>query len=293
MKKTIIATLLAGLVGAAGAQVQVSGKVSQFVDSTTAAGNTKTSMVTDPTSNFAIAARENLPGGLIARTRIETSLRGNNIDGAGTKLGDRQSTVGIAHKFGSVDIGRNVHSHFLAITTNDAFGTLYGSVAGDVHNLRGLRIGDAVFVNATPVKGVNLAYERTLNDPVQDATVWAISGTFKGITGTVARWGQGAERSTVLGVNGKLAGATLSWVHSDDQGTVASKGDTFGATYRVANVTAKASYGRTNNSLSAYAVGADYHMSARTSINLAYRNVNAAGTAFDVRGVGVGLTHTF
>lgn len=293
MKKTILAVLLAGLVGSAAAQVQVSGKVSQFIDNTDAGGVSTTTMITEPTSNLAISASERLPGGLVARTRIETSLRGNTIDGNGTRLGDRQSTVGIAHKLGSVDIGRNVHSHFLAITTNDAFGTLYGSVAGDVHNLRGLRMGDAIFVNATPVKGVNLAWERTMNDPVQDATVWAISGTFKGINGSVARWGQGTERSTVLGVNGKLVGATLSWIHSDDQGTVASKGDTFGATYRVANVTAKASYGRTNNSLTAYAVGADYHMSARTSINLAYRNVNAAGTAFDVRGLGVGLTHTF
>ena len=283
-----------GLVSVASAQVTVSGKVSAFVDNSKVGnGTTSTQLVTEPTSNFAISVNEKLGDGLKARAVIETSLSGNTIDGNGTKLGDRQSTVGIANKFGSVDLGRNVHSHFLAITSNDVFGTLYGSVAGDVHNLRNLRLGDAVFVSMNPVKGANLAYERTLNGPGADATVAALSGKLLQANVSVARFEQGIEKSTVVGLNTKLAGTTLTYVHSDDQGLVKSKGDTVGVAHKFGHVTAKASYGKTNNDVTAHAIGADYHFSKRTALNVAYRNVDATGTAKDTTGFGVGITHRF
>lgn len=294
MKKIVMATLLMGLVSVASAQVTLSGKVSEFVDnSKVGTAKSTTQLVTEPTSNFAISVSEKLADGLTARGTVETSLSGNTIDGNGTKLGDRQATVGLANKFGSVDLGRNVHSHFLAITSNDVFGTLYGSVAGDVHNLRSLRLGDAVFVNVNPVKGASLAYERTLNGPGADATVVAVSGSLLKANVSIARFEQGIEKSTVVGLNTKLAGTTLTYVHSDDQGLVNRKGDTVGVAHKFGHVTAKASYGRTNDDVKAYAIGADYHLSKRTAINLAYRDVNAAGVAHDVKGVGLGVTHHF
>ena len=289
-----MATLLMGLVNIASAQVTLSGKVSAFADnSKVGTAESTTQLVTEPTSNFAISVNEKLGDGLTARATVETSLRGNTFGGSETRLGDRQGTVGIANKFGSVDLGRNVHSHFLAITTNDVFGTLYGSVAGDVHNLRSLRLGDAVFVSVSPVKGATLVYEKTLNGPAADATVVAASGSFMNVNGTVARFEQAGEKSTVFGLNTKLAGTTLSYVHSDDQGLAKSKGDSIGASHRFGNVTAKASYGKTNTDVKAFAVGADYHLSKRTALNLAYRDVDAAGTARDVKGFGVGVTHHF
>lgn len=288
-----MATLLMGLVNIASAQVTLSGKVSEFVDQTTVGSAKSTQMLTEPTSNFAISVSEKLGDGLTARGTVETSLRGNTIDGNGTKLGDRQATVGIANKFGSVDLGRNVHSHFLAITSNDVFGTLYGSVAGDVHNLRALRLGDAVFVSVNPTKGTSLAYERTMNGPAADATVVAASGKIMGVNGSVARFEQGREKSTVLGFNTKVAGNTLTYVHSDDEGLVKSKGDSFGVAREFGNITGKASYGKTNTNVKAYAVGADYHFTKRTALNVAYRNVDATGTAHDVKALGVGITHHF
>jgi predicted porin len=294
MKKIVMATLLMGLVSIASAQVKLSGKVSAFVDNSKVGDNVSaTQLVTEPTSNFAISVNEKLGDGLRARAVVETSLSGNTIDGNGTKLGDRQATVGIANKFGSVDLGRNVHSHFLVITNNDVFGTLYGSVAGDVHNLRNLRLGDAVFVSVNPMKGASLAYERTMNGPANDATVVAASGKFMGVNGSVARFEQGLEKSTVVGLNTKLAGTTFSFVHSDDQGLVKSKGDSIGIAHDFGKITAKASYGRTNTSVKAYAAGADYNFTKRTALNVAFRNVDAAGTAGDVKAFGVGVTHRF
>ena len=43
----------------------------------------------------------------------------------------------------------------------------------------------------------------------------------------------------------------------------------------------------------AYAMGADYHFSKRTALGVNYRNVDAVGTANDVKQVGVGVTHRF
>ena len=288
-----MATLLMGLVNIASAQVTLSGKVSAFVDNSKVGGVTTNQLVTEPTSNVAVSVNEKLDGGLTARAVVETSLRGNTFGGTETRLGDRQATVGIANKFGSVDLGRNVHSHFLAITNNDVFGTLYGSVAGDVHNLRDLRLGDAVFVNFTPVKGLGVAYERTANGPGADAKVMAASGSLMNVNGSVARFEQGTEKSTVVGLNTKLAGNTLTFVHSDDQGLVKSKGDSVGVARDFGNITAKASYGKTNTNVKAYAVGADYNFSKRTALNVAYRNVDNVGYASDVKALGVGITPRF
>lgn len=294
MKKIVMATLLMAMTGIASAQVVLHGKVSAYADqSKVGTGSSTTQLVTEPTSNVNISVREKLANGLVARGVVETSLSGNTIDGNGTKLGDRQSTVGLANKFGSVDLGRNVHSHFLAITTNDVFGTLYGSVAGDVHNLRGLRLGDAVFVNVTPVKGLSLAMERTLNGPTQDATVYAVSGRVMRFDTTASRFEQGSERSTVVGLSTKLKGTTVSVIHSDDQGLMKSKGTTVGFAHKFGHVVAKASYAETNKDVTAYALGADYNLSKRTALNFAYRNVDRVGVANDTSGFGVGVTHKF
>ena len=292
MKKIVMATLLATLAGAASAQLSMSGKVSEWMDNTKTGAARSTQMVAEPTSNFAISFGEKLGNGMTARGTVETSLSGNTISGSDTRLGDRQGTVGLATNMFSVDVGRNVHSHFLAITTNDVFGTMYGSVAGDVHNFRGLRLGDAVFVSANLVKGWSLAFERTQTAGTE-ATVVAVSGKIAGVKADVAQFEQGKEKSTVFGLATKVAGMDVSYTHSDDTGAVKSKGDLFGVSKAFGAVTAKASYGKTNTDVKAYALGADYALSKRTEVGFAYRNVDRKGTTMDVAQVGVGVTHRF
>jgi predicted porin len=153
MKKIALATLLAATTMVASAQVSISGKVAQFIDNTKTGTVSNTGMAGEPTNNIAFSATENLGGGLKARVVVETSLGANSINGGTTQIGDRQHTVGLTSNVGTLDFGRNVHSEFLAITNNDVFGTMYGSVAGDVHNLRGLRLSNGVFATVNPVKG--------------------------------------------------------------------------------------------------------------------------------------------
>jgi len=293
MKKIAIATLLAATTMVATAQVSLNGKISEFVDNTKTGATSKTSLVSDPTSNITFSATENI-GDLKARVVLDTSLKANDpITGADTKLGDRQSTIGLSNKMGSIDLGRNLHSHFLAITNNDAFGTLYGSVAGDVHNLRGLRISNGTFFALTPIKGVTATYDRTQNGVGTEASSYSASAKLLGINATVAQYTQGIEKSTVYAGSAKLGNTQVFYSHSDDKGAVARTGDLFGASQQFGRVTAKASYVKTNTDVKAYAMGADYHFSKRTALGVNYRNVDATGTANDVKQVGVGVTHRF
>lgn len=290
MKNTILATMLALATGVASAQVAVSGKVSEWVDNTKTGATRATSLVTEPTSNFAFTASEKLANGLTARAVVDTSLSGNTIGGTGTQLGDRQGTVGLTSQFGSIDLGRNVHSEFLAITNNDVFGTMYGSVAGDVHNLRGLRMSNATFVSVNLTKGLTFTADNEQNG---NASSYSVSGSALGVNATVANYTLGAEKSTVVGLNTKVGGTTFTYTHSDDKGARKSKGDLAGVAHAFGAYTAKASFGKTNTDVKVYALGLDYNLSKRTTAGLAYSNVDATGTAHDVSKIGVGLTHRF
>jgi predicted porin len=294
MKKIAIATVLVASSFAASAQVTVGGKISQWTDSTSTGGTRVTAMPMDPTSNIAISASEDLGKGLRARVAVETSLSGNTITGTGTQLGDRQSTVGLVNKLGSVDFGRNVHSQFLAVTSNDPFGTLYGSVAGDVHNLRGLRFSNGTFVSVSPIPGMTATYDRSNNAPGQaDQTAASVSGRLAFVNATAAVYESGSEKSTVVGANTKFGNTTVSYVHSDNQSLVAGetkKGDLIGVAHKMGAYTAKASYGRTNTEVKAYNIGVDYAFSKRTEVGVAYRNVDSTT---DVKQMGIGLTHRF
>lgn len=293
MKNTILATMLALATSVASAQVTVSGKISEWLDSTKTGATRATSLVTEPTSNFAFTAGEKLSNGLTARAVVDTSFSGNTISGSGTQLGDRQGTVGLASSFGSIDLGRNVHSEFLAISNNDVFGTMYGSVAGDVHNLRGLRMSNATFVSVTPVKGITLTADNAQNAVGGNASSYSASTSAFGLNGTVATYTLGAEKSTVVGLNTKVGGTTLTYTHSDDKGLHNSKGDLVGVAQSFGPYTGKASFGKTNTDVKVYALGLDYNLSKRTAVGVAYSSVDVAGTSHDVSKIGVGLTHRF
>jgi len=293
MKKIAIATLLVASTMVATAQVRLTGKVSEFVDNTKTGAVSKTSLVADPTSNITFSATEKI-GDLTARMVLDTSLSANDpIGGADTKLGNRQSTIGLSSKVGSIDLGRNLHSHFLAITNNDAFGTLYGSIAGDVHNVRGVRVSNGTFIALKPIMGVTATYDRTHNGVGTEASSYSASASMFGVNATVAQFTQGSEKSTVIGASAKLGTAKVFYTHSDDKGVVASTGDLVGVSQAFGPLTAKASYGKTNTDVKAYALGADYNLSKRTMVGVNYRNVDATGTASDIKQVGVGLTHRF
>ena len=291
MKKTILAVALMAVASAVQAQVTLGGKVGAYVQNVEVGGRSNTAAATEPTNNLNITAREKV-GGLTATAVVETSIGDNTFGTPGTRLGDRQMTVGISNNFAGISLGRNTHGLFNTIADSDVFGAVYGSLAGDVHNLRGLRLSDAVFVTLNPAKGISVGIDQT-QGLAQEVTVVSGSGKVGPVTAGLARYDAGREESTVLTASTKVAGFNVTYSHSDNKGAYAYKGDLIGVSRTRGPVTLKASYGRTNRDTDAYAVGADYHLSKRTDIVVAYRNVDAKVNAADTSQIGIGLVHRF
>jgi predicted porin len=248
-------------------------------------------------SHFGIRATENLGGGLTARATYETYIQANSPETSTTAFGDRQSTVGIAHKMGSVDLGRSVHTHFLAVSNNDPFGTLIGSSAADVHNLRGLRLSNAAFTSVN-FGNVSASFDRstgavgTAADPYAASLVAAVGPAVL----TYARYEAGAETSDVLAARAKFGATTVYGIASDNKGVTANtnRGQLIGAAHNLGGpVTVKASYGRIENGIKSYNVGAEYAFSKRTYAQVLYRNVEGTSAATDIKQVAGGLVVQF
>lgn len=293
MKKLIITAALLATTALASAQTTVYGRMNATVDNTKTGGTTVNSIVND-ISHIGFSVKEDLGGGLSARAVIETSIGSQDpVNSPVTQLGDRQSTVGLAAKFGSVDMGRNVHGVFTTLGAGDSFNALYGSIAGDVHNLRGLRLSNGVFARVTALPGVTLGADRTYTATGQEATVYS-AGTKIGVANLgVAQFEQGAEKSTVASANATFGNTGVFYSFSDNKGVDAYRGNLVGVSQKMGAYTLKAGYGKTNNDVKAYNVGAEYALSKRTDLLVSYRNVDKSGTTADIKQVGVGVTHRF
>ena len=295
MKKVLLALTLA-VAGVASAQVGIYGRVGTYLDNTKTGTSTVQSMAND-LSHFGIRATENLGGGLTARATYETYIQANSPETSTTAFGDRQSTVGITHKMGSVDLGRSVHTHFLAVSNNDPFGTLIGSSAADVHNLRGLRLSNAAFTSVN-FGNVSANFDRstgavgTAADPYAASLIAAVGPAVL----TYARYEAGAETSDVLAARAKFGATTVFGIASDNKGVTANtnRGQLIGASHNLGGpVTVKASYGRIENGIKSYNVGAEYAFSKKTYAQVLYRNVEGTSAAGDIRQVAGGLVVQF
>jgi predicted porin len=154
-------------------------------------------------------------------------------------------------------------------------------------------MSNGTFFALTPIKGVTATYDRTNNGVGTEATSYSASATIMGVNAVVAQYSQGTAKSTIYGGSAKLGNTQVFYTHSDDKGVGAHKGDLFGASQAFGPITAKASYGKTNTNVKAYALGVDYNFSKRTALGVNYRNVDATGTSNDVKQVGVGVIHRF
>ena len=293
MKKVLIALTLA-VAGVASAQVGIYGRVGTYLDNTKTGTAAAVQGMANDLSHFGIRATEDLGGGLKARATYETYIQANSPDTSTTAFGDRQSTVGIAHKMGSVDLGRSVHTHFLAISNNDPFGTLIGSSAADVHNLRGLRFSNAAFTSVN-LGNVTASFDRSTGattDPYAASLVAAVGPAVV----TYARYEAGAETSDVLAARAKFGATTVYGIASDNKGATANtnRGQLVGAAHNLGGpITVKASYGRIENGIKSYNVGAEYAFSKKTYAQVLYRNVEGTSAAGDVRQVAGGLVVQF
>ena len=292
MKKFTVASLFALTAVAASAQTTLYGQVGVFGD------NTKTGAVTTRSmqenfSRLGVSVQEKVSPSLSVSAVVETSLAADNPTvGGATQLGNRQSTVGLSTKMVSVDLGRRFHSHYLNVSSGDPLSAFYFASGSDIHAARGFRLGEAVMVQVRPMAGVTLAAERTLTGGTE-ATVLGASTSLLGVGVGLTHFKQGAEESAGLALKKTLGGVTLSYTGSDDKGAAPSRGHSVGASMPVGPVQINAFYGRTNTSVSAWNLGVDYNLSKRTSLHAAYRDVDRAGAATDVKQYVAGVIHRF
>jgi predicted porin len=302
MKKIVLATVLAVSAITASAQVTLYGRVATFVDSTKTGSAEVTSLVND-SSRIGIKVNEDLGNGLSAIVVVETTVSADDPKaGTATQLGDRQSTIGLASKLGTVDLGRKEHSEYITMKNADPFvGATYASISPDVINIRDKRIGDGVFLGTT-VGPVTATVDRSMYTAATtaEATSWSLTGTAGPVTAAVARFTTGADYTNVVTASGQLAGVTLSTIQSEDKSSgVKTTGRLYGASLPVPGtaLSVKGSYGTKTgvaaSEVKAYNLGVNYAFSKRTSVLVAYRNVNAVGVTNDVKQYGVGLVHSF
>ena len=293
MKKLIVTAALLATTGLAMAQTTVYGRMNATVDNTKT-GTVKVGSIVNDISHLGFRVQEDLGRGLTARAVIETGIASQDpTAGAVTQLGNRQSTVGVAGKLGSVDIGRNVHGVFTTVADGDSFSALYGSIAGDVHDLRGLRMSNGVFARASVIPGFTVGMDRTHTATGTDAVIYSVTGKVAGVAVGVANFEQGAEKSTVASASLRRGNTGVFYSYSDNSGAANSKGNLVGVSQKMGAVTAKAGYGWTNRDVRAYNMGAEYALSKRTDLLVSYRSVDAAGASADVKQMGVGITHRF
>lgn len=289
----IIAAMLS--IPALANDVVVYGKLNQYMDSTrTGTGPTITTMTSD-TARLGFRGQEKLDPDLRVNFVLETTVFGNDPTTTDTRLGDRQSTVGLASSLGSLDLGRKPHSLWTAQSRNDPFAWTIGSVGKTVHNNRSSRFSNALF-GSTRVKNAEFNYDYSLGDSVgaNSASSYSVALDFNPVVVTYARWDQGPESTNFVAARMQTGPATLFVNASENRGATNSRTGLIGATYQLTQAVAlRTSYGQVQNGVHAWNVGGEYAFSKRTSIQTALRQVNGTTSAGDVRQVVLGLQHWF
>jgi len=316
MKKTLLVAALFSLAGVAmaGDGVEVYGKLQEYVDNYKAGTAASVTQGYNDSSRFGIRGTESLGGGLKANFIVETSINAENPGTAShstvaapTALGDRESRVGISNNFFSVDLGHGKQVIGRTLDKYDTFGNDDLSTVGAVHSTQGQRISNAVFAAVTPVEGVTVSFQQAESNTTVKATQAAgVEVTKFGASLAVNRFDNfagNASNQYAAKYTFAPTGTTVSAIYSEDTVAYAkSTGETLGVTQDVPGVKALsvlATYGKkndksvANNDLKAYALGANYSLSPRTTLQARYIKEDFNVAAGDVRHIAFGVQHNF
>lgn len=305
MKKFILAALAAttfGVSAQAQDSLQIYGKVRVFGENVKVEGSSADNMLTSDKSRIGIRGTESLGNGLTASFVLETGVDWDAPNG--TKLGDRAALVGLSNSFGGVMIGREKHSVSWTVDKFNPFGdSVFGS-ARNIHAIQGSRVENAVFLHASPVKGVKLNVQHVLDEVGgKSATAGGVDFTYGALAATVSKFDDKVNNeSTVVGVRYDLApqGTTVFAMLSDDKvAGVDSKGKSIGVSQKLSPVlTAQAMYGEKENAagkvdMKATNLGLTYALSKRTGVHARYIKEDSATAGLDATKFAVGLEHNF
>lgn len=319
MKKTLIAIAAIALAGSAVAQstVTLGGKFGYAYESNKAGGVKANGFgVTD--GNVTFAASEDLGGGLTASASMDVRVRGRGNADEGVKVGGRDATIALSGGFGTVLVGAiewgndvvgvgsagapthgldgavllGVYNTDIARYVSPAMGGLqvYGSLidsfsapgAGGMQkggNLQdGMQFG--LTYNAGPVSAMGEFTNLDGNNvAANDLKVTRMAASYD--LG-VAKLGAGLEIVDPTGA-GKTTGTILG------VSMPLGKAITIGATYARAKVKGVTPSGTKTG----YELGAQYDLSKRTNVQVAYQNVNVLNQAPNDNALRIRLMHSF
>lgn len=301
MKKAIIASILATLVGAANAadpSVTVYGKMRIYQESYKAGTAGAITNQTNDSSRLGFKGTEELGGGLKAFFTLETGIAADAP--AATTMGDRTSIVGLSSSLGSISLGRDKHSVGRIHDSFDAMGNSYGSSVSTIHSNQGYRVQNAAFISVKPIKGVTVNYQHSSSETagIKSAQIGGIDLALgKTITASYARYDNGTTSITDL-IGGKInidtTGTTFFGIYSEDKVSgVKTEGKSIGVNQKLSgNLVALASYGK-KEGVKAVNAGVTYNLSKRTMLHARFVNENSQTNTNDVRRYGLGLEHNF
>lgn len=304
MKKILLASLLAVTTNIASAQsVEISGFIREFVTSTKAgvAQQNITGITSDSPSSITFKASEDLGSGLKARVAIQTSVFADApTTGPSTQLGNLTSTVGFANQYGSIDMGRQKHAYRLMYDNIDPFLIGTFSPLSYAHSLQGSRLNNAIYTQAN-LGPVTVKYDHGFSEVegIGSSKVGSVAAKIAGVTATVAFYkddsvaqnkGTSASLATTLPTKTEVAAI----VTRDETATTTANAWSVVAKHPIGKFDVKAGYSYKDlGGINAYAVGAGYNFSKRTSVELIQTVANADTSANDVRITAVGINHRF
>lgn len=281
--------------------VEVYGKMRIYQESDKVGTAPAVTKQTNDNSRLGFRGREDLGNGVSAFFTLEAGV-GADAPSA-TTLGDRISVVGVSNSLGSISLGRDKHQVARVLDAYDPLGNVFGTTVGTVHQSQGARVQNAAFLSVTPVKDFAFHYQNAASEVNGTKNVQAVG--FDGKLGPMAagvahytnkQTGAAKDESTIYGTKFTIAATktTLFGIYSQDTVDGAdTTGKTVGVDQKVGGpITLMASYGEKLD-IKAYAVGASYALSNRTSVHTRFRNENANAAASDRRQFGVGLEHNF
>ena len=301
MKKIAIMSVLALAASTSFADVTAYGKLRAFEESYKLGTANSVTQLTDSDSRIGFKAVENLSNGLKANAVIETSVVADAPDtGAATQLGNRQSTLGLSHALGSVDLGRAKHAIGRALDNYDVFGNAAFSSTTVVNASQGQRLSNATMVTANIVNGVSVSYQRGESEIIGTPAVTAgsVDINFAGVQATYATYdNQTNSTSNLLAAKYTFAptGTTVSAIRSSNNLAGAkTTGNTVGVAQPIGKspVTVLASYG-SNELVKATNVGVNYALSKNTSLQARYIKEDNVVNAKDLQRVAFGMEMNF
>ena len=301
MKKIAIMAALAFAVTASFAEVTVYGKMRVYEESYKLGTANELTQLTNSDSRIGFKVVEDLGNGLKANAVLETGISADDpMSGTPNLLGNRQSTVGLSHAYGSIDMGRAKHTIGRALDNYDVFGNATFSSTAVVNAAQGQRLSNAAMVTAVVAKGVSVSYHRGESEVAGVSAVEAasIDVNMGGFSATLATYDNNLNSTSTLAAAKYTfapTGTTVSAIYSDNNVVgVKTKGKTVGVAQTVGKTpfTVLASYGE-NQLVKATNVGVNYALSKNTSLQARYIKDDYVVNSKDLQRVALGMEMNF